>query len=304
MDDQFTYLLNGLLTRHFGLGRIARFRQVARGRQAATYELLTAQQNEYLVYLYPPTFTADHLAFMASAVNRLDEARFSVMPFMKAKTGETVVPGPQQTHLLVGLNPIGAPLPADQWTAHQRADLGLRLAWLHRALREELPAAESAESLADELEDSRALPPDRLPRNHPAIPAGHLDSLAADLADHHHDTLAYIHGDLAPDSLLLDADAQLRFFLDWGLLRPGTPAEDLFWIFAHFCRADPAVMRPVLEAYTSLEPLSPVAMRIGVTRALARRIIEARAGRTALRPALDLLDQRTALVAALEEARP
>jgi Ser/Thr protein kinase RdoA (MazF antagonist) len=302
MDDQFTYLLNGLLTRHFGLGRIARFRQVSRGRQAATYELLTAQQNEYLVYLYPPTFAADHLAFVASAVNRLDEARFSVMPFMKTKTGEAVVAGPQQTHLMVGLNPIGAPLPAEQWSEHQRSDLGLRLAWLHRALREELPHAATGETLADELEDSLALPAERLPRNQPAIPAAELEALAAELAEHKDDGVAYVHGDLAPDAVLLDDDRQLRGVLDWGLLRPGTPAEDLFWVFTTFCGTDPAAMRPILEAYLSLEKLAAGAMKVGVARALARRIIEARAGRTALRPALELLPRRGTIADALEKA--
>ena len=56
MDAQQTYLLNGLLTRNFGLGRIVRFREVERGRQASTFELFTAQENEYLVYLYPAGF--------------------------------------------------------------------------------------------------------------------------------------------------------------------------------------------------------------------------------------------------------
>ena len=53
MDDQQTYLLNGLLARQFDLGRIVRFRQVVRGRQAVTYELLTAEQHDAQVELLP-----------------------------------------------------------------------------------------------------------------------------------------------------------------------------------------------------------------------------------------------------------
>ena len=303
MDDQFTYLLNGLITRDFGLGRIARFRQVSRGRQAATYEILTAQQNEYLVYLYPPTFASEHLAFVASAVNRLDESRFSVMPFLKSKSGELVISGPQQTHLMVGLNPIGAPLPAERWNAHKRSELGLRLAWLHKALREELPETAGDSMLVDELIASLAIPPDRLPRNAPTLETGVLENLAAELAAQPPNRLTYVHGDLSPESVLLDGDDQLRFVLDWGLLRPGTPTEDLVWVFINWCRGDVDTMREILEAYCELETVSSAAIKTAVTRAAARRIIEARAGRTAMRPALELLENRAEVLAGLEKAR-
>ena len=305
MDDQYAYLLSGLLTRHFGLGRIARFRQVERGRQASTFEVLTAQQNEYLVHLYPASYPKERLAFMAGAINRLDENRFSLMPFLKTKKdqGETfVVAGPQNTHLLVGLNPAGSPRPAQEWTDHQRAELGLRLAWLHRLLREELPAPQS--SLRAQLEDSLALPPDRLPRNLPAVPAAHLAALVAalDTADPE-SPLGYVHGDLHPDTILLDEDLQLRYLLDWALLAPGNPGEDLAAVFLHWCNADPALMRPIIEAYFALERPAPGSLRAALPQYLARRVIEARAARTPLAPFLPHLARVSELAALLESAQ-
>ena len=88
MDDQQTYLLNGLLSRNFGLGRIVRFRQVARGRQAETFEVLTQGQHEYVVYLYPAGFGQERLNFSARAMNLLDKQRFSLVPMLPVKSGE------------------------------------------------------------------------------------------------------------------------------------------------------------------------------------------------------------------------
>src|SRR4051812_441582 len=99
MDDQQAYLLNGLISRHFDLGRVVRFREVPRGRQAATIELLSAQGAEYLVQLFPPAFEAGSLDQMAEKVNRLDKERFSVVPFVRRKGAqgdlEFVAEGPQ-----------------------------------------------------------------------------------------------------------------------------------------------------------------------------------------------------------------
>ena len=86
MDDQQTYLLNGLLTRNFDLGRISRFRKVTRGRQAETFEVLTSEHHEYVVHLYPPEFTAKQLNFAAQTMNTLDENRFSVVLFLHNKS--------------------------------------------------------------------------------------------------------------------------------------------------------------------------------------------------------------------------
>jgi Ser/Thr protein kinase RdoA (MazF antagonist) len=295
MDDNFTYMLSGLLNRHFALGRVARFRQVTRGRQSATYELLTAQQNEYLIYLYPPTFDAERLSFMAAAVNRLDERRFSVMPFLKAQSGLLVVPGPQGTQMMVGGNPAGAPRSPADWTELQWTELGQRLAWMHRTLREELPAAEDNEGLADELEDSLAIPAEKLPRNLPAVDEGRLRELIARLASQNGDLVGYVHGDISVDSLLVDADQQLRFILDWGLMRPGVPMEDLFWVYGGICAEKAEAFALVAEGYTALEKINAGDVETGVTRALARRIVEARAGRAPMKSAVELLGRRQAI---------
>ena len=114
MDDQQTYLLNGLVTRQYGVGRIVRFRQVERGRQAATYELLTSRRNEYMVYLYPAAFTPEQLEFTARTINTLDENRFSVVPMLKRSPdadSEFVGEGPQGTRMLVSIGTAGSPLP-------------------------------------------------------------------------------------------------------------------------------------------------------------------------------------------------
>lgn len=303
MDDNFTYLLSGLLNRHFALGRVARFRQVTRGRQAATYEVLTAQQNEYLIYLYPPTFSTERLTFMASAVNRLDETRFSVMPFLRARTGILVVPGPQGTQMMVGGNPAGSTRLAEEWTEHQLSELGLRMAWMHKAMREELPQAGEEEDLADALEDALALPAEKLPKNQPALDPEAVARLVIALESAATGgAVAYVHGDISVDSMLVDDDQQLRCILDWGLIGPGTPAEDLFWVFCHVCAENVDAFARVAEGYGSLEKVGDAAIDQGVTRAFARRIVEARAGRTMMRKLPERLARREALSEAMRRA--
>ena len=152
MDDQQTYLLNGLFARQFDLGRIVRFRQVTRGRQAATFELLTAQQNEYLVYLYPAAYSAEQLDFMAGAVNSLDDNRFTVVPWVKGKSGSFVGEGLQNGRLMVSLGVAGSALATEQYTEHDVSQVGLRLAWMHRLLREQVAAPAEKVSLAVRLE--------------------------------------------------------------------------------------------------------------------------------------------------------
>lgn len=277
MDDQTSYMLSGLLTREFKLGRIARFRDVGRGRQALTYAVLTAQQNEYLVYLYPPSYDVAQLAFSAAAVNRLDEARFTVMPFLKTADGRTVIAGPQNTRMLVGLNPIGAKRPAGEWSDHERSELGLRLAWLHKALREELPPLDEPSDYATHLraaiEDAPA------PAGSSAAEAADATVLEAVLQTVTGAAAGYAHGGLHPDAVLMNDDRQLQCFIDWGLLHAGIPAEDLFWIFIRWCHQDRRQMKPVLEAYASLEPMPPEALRAGVAAAAAQQVIQARHGR-------------------------
>ena len=115
MDDQQTYLLNGLLSRQFGLGRIVRFRPVERGRQAQAFELFTAQEREYLAQLYPGSFPAQHLDLVARTVNTMDENRFSVVPFIRSKGNTFASEGPQNSRLMVSLCRRARHWP--QWTS-------------------------------------------------------------------------------------------------------------------------------------------------------------------------------------------
>jgi Ser/Thr protein kinase RdoA (MazF antagonist) len=177
MDDQQTYLLNGLLARNFGLGRIVRFRQVPRGRQAQTFEVLTQQQHEYTVYLYPPAYPSERLNFAARTINMLDRSRFSVVPMLPAQQGAEVftAEGPQGATMLVSLTTTGSAMAPEQYTEHDISQVGLRLGWLHRLLKEQLPApageAALAERLSEELDD---LTPDAL-RYLPSLPQGSRD---------------------------------------------------------------------------------------------------------------------------------
>ncbi|HVT80901.1 MAG TPA: hypothetical protein VHM90_09610, partial [Phycisphaerae bacterium] len=153
MDDNQTYLLNGLITRHFGVGRIVRFRQVERGRQAESFELFTAQEKEYLVQLYPPAFAAEHLEFVARAVNALDANRFSVVPFLASRARTFVTEGPQGRHMLLALAPAGSPLVPLEYTEHEISQVGLRLAWMHRLLMEQVQPPADVPSIADRFYD-------------------------------------------------------------------------------------------------------------------------------------------------------
>jgi len=242
VDDQQTYLLNGLIARHFGLGRIVRFRPVERGRQAEAFELFTAGEKEYLVMLYPPAFHEDQLDFAAGAVNALDRHRFSVMPFVASKNVVFVAEGPQNRHMVVGLAPAGSAIRPADYTEHDISQVGLRLAWMHRLLKEQLPPPREPVPLGRR------------------IPAGDgpLEQLRGLL------TLptaqGWVHGDIQPAALLHDADHQLRAITDWGLLHWGCPLEDLvdaFITLATDARGAFAQRRgaALLEAYDSLVPI-------------------------------------------------
>jgi Ser/Thr protein kinase RdoA (MazF antagonist) len=290
MDDQQTYLLNGLLTRQFGLGRIVRFRAVARGRQAQTFEILTQQQHEYTVYLYPPAFAASQLDFAARTINMLDANRFSVVPMLAAQGGggaeeSFTAEGPQGATMLVSLTTTGSAVAPEQYTDHDISQLGLRLAWLHRLLREHVPAPVGEgtlrERLAEELDD---LTPDAL-RYLPSLPPGARDKLLGVLEQG--TPQGWVHGDIQGAALLLDADHQLRTLVDFGLLHDGSPLEDVVDAALHFCvdgagAVAPARARSLLEAYDSLLPLKDVAWTPVVASWLGQRLIDAARARRAL----------------------
>jgi Ser/Thr protein kinase RdoA (MazF antagonist) len=285
MDDQQTYLLNGLLGRHFGLGRIVRFRQVQRGRQAEAFELFTAQEKEYLVQLFPPAYAADQLEFNATAVNALDAHRFSVVPFLPGKAGRFVAEGPQGSHMLVSLAPAGSILPAGLYTDHDISQIGLRLGWMHRLLKEQVadpPADPEAAPLADQVREVCATPSAGGP---PRVPAPLLELLLSLLRLPA--SQGWVHGDIQPPALLVDADRQLRTVMDWGLLHQGAPQEDLIDAFLSFCTtADGGLAadrgRTLLESYHTLVPIARIPWTPVVASWCARRLLDAHAGRRPL----------------------
>ncbi len=275
MDNQQTYLLNGLLTRHFGLGRIVRFRQVERGRQASTFELFTAQENEYLVYLYPAAYTVEQLNFVANTVNRLDLHRFSVVPFVKAKVGAFAAEGPQNSHMLVSIAPAGSVLAPASYSDHDVSQIGLRLAWMHRLLKEQLPDLPQQASLAERVREAcGAVPPDAA---RPPIALNQLSPLLALLSLP--TAQGWVHGDIQGSALLVDNDHQLRTVTDWGLLHAGSPLEDLVDAFLSLCtNADgellPVRGRALLEAYHSLLPIQRIPWMPVVASWCAQRILD------------------------------
>jgi hypothetical protein len=192
VDDQQTYLLNGLIARSFGIGRIVRFRPVRRGRQAECYELFTAEEKEYLVHLFAPAYDEDQLDFVAGAVNTLDQHRFSVMPFLPSRNVVFVAEGPQNSRMVLSLAPAGSAMTPRQYTEHDISQVGLRLAWMHRLLQEQLPRPAKDVPLAKRIRASEG----------PLEPLRGLLSLPT--------CKGWVHGDIQPAALLHDADHQLR----------------------------------------------------------------------------------------------
>jgi len=291
MDDQQTYLLNGLIARNFGLGRIVRFRAVGRGRQAETFEILTQQQHEYTVWLYPPAYAGEDLDFVARTINVLDRERFSVVPMVGVKgegQGEEqrfVAEGPQGATMMVSLTTTGSAWGAGQYSVHDVSQVGLRLAWLHRLLKEQVkrPVGEGslAVRLGEELDD---LGPEAM-RFLPSLPAGARENLMGLLGVRRPE--GWVHGDMQPGALLLDGDHQIRTVVDFGLLHWGCPLEDLVDGILGFCLdagggLDRVKGRSLLEAYDSLLPLKRQAWTPVVAGWLGQRLLDAARGRRGL----------------------
>jgi aminoglycoside phosphotransferase (APT) family kinase protein len=261
VDDQQTYLLNGLIARNFGIGRIVRFRPVQRGRQAECFELFTAEEREYLVQLFAPAYGEDQLDFAAGAVNTLDRHCFSVMPYIASKNVVFVAEGPQNSHMVLSLAPAGSAMNAAQFSDHDISQVGLRLAWMHRLLLEQLPRP------GDFFPLTRRLP----------TADGPLEQL--------HGLLAlptrqgWVHGDLQPAALLHDVDHQLRAVTDWGLLHWGCPLEDVVDAFIALATdAKGAFDRrrgvALLEAYDSLVSIKRTPWTPVVASWCAQRLID------------------------------
>ncbi len=288
MDDQNTYLLNGLLTRGFALGRIVRFREMARGRQAATYEVMTAQQNEYVVYLYPPTHEVGRLEAMATALGRFVENRFTVASMVRAKGGEFVAEGPQGTRMMVSEVVNGSAVPAEQMREHDVSQVGLRLAWMHRLLAEQLLRVKEDENggLVEQLEGAleRRLADAPVPVL-PSFPAAHVSRLRELLLLPSME--GWVHGEITAAALLHDADRQLRTVTDWALLHWGNPLEDVVDAFLSLCSngkggVDEGQARALLESYDSLRTVRRTPWTPAVGRWLAQRMIDASYGRRPL----------------------
>jgi hypothetical protein len=261
MDDQQTYLLNGLLARHFNLGRIIRFRPVQRGREAHAFELFTAQEKQYLVQIFPPAYPEQQLNFAADTVNRLDQHRFSVMPFLLSKSDAFCAEGPQGSHMLVSLAPAGSALEPDQYTLHDISQLGLRLAWLHRLLGEQLVPPPKVTTDLDRLQERQI-----------AIPTIFPGLLGLPCQE------GWAHGDIQLSALLHDGDHQLRAMMDWGLLHWGCPLTDLIDAFIEIAFAsrtagDRARGVSLLEAYDSLSSIRRTAWTPVVARWCVRRLV-------------------------------
>jgi Ser/Thr protein kinase RdoA (MazF antagonist) len=287
MDDQQTYLLNGLLTRQFDIGRIVRFRQTPRGRQAVTYEFLTAEQHEYLVHLYPPAFDAERLAFVGTMLRTLDENRFTVMPWLPTKSGDFLAEGLQGTHLVLSLSPTGTVLPAAQYTTHDISQVGLRLAWMHRLLREQIPTPSGHVPLSVRLAELLAHPTAESARAIPSLPPQIREMLTSIVGIPLPYEGGWVHGQMQADALLHDADHQLRTVTDWGLLHVGSPLEDLVDAFLSLCVGTDGTSLPrrylaLREAYESLIPLKDVAWTPVVGAWCAQRLLDAAGGRRAL----------------------
>lgn len=289
MDDRFAYILNNLWSRHYDLGRIIRFRRVTRGRQAEAYEILTAEQNEFLVYLYPPTFDAAQFAELAQRLQVLNQERFPVVPMLPSRTGHWSVDGPQNAHMVVTLNTPGQYLLPDQWLAHHISQLGLRLAWLHRLMMEKIPLQLEA-SLFSQLNTALEHPRNpqfvvTLSSSLASFPRA-LHSLKERLEDLPPPN-GYVHGDMQPAAVLLDEEHQIRSFVDWGLLHEGNPHEDIIDAFVHWCISADGVVdtergRVFIEAYRSMSPYSGQPWPDAITSWLARRLIDAAYGRRSL----------------------
>lgn len=288
MDDRYAYVLNTLWTKHFDLGRVVRFRHVTRGRQAEVFEILTAEQQEYAAYLFPATFDAGQLTQLARTMTLLGQQRFPVSAMLPSRTGQWMVAGPQGASMMVSESPVGQYLLPDQWSEQDISQLGLRLGWMHRLLTEHvpLPRNPSPPGVMPELAAALAAPAESLPGKLPKLDSRHVEQLTRRLREEPA-PVAWVHGDMQPAAVLLDHDHQIRSVVDWGLMHPGEPMEDVVDAFVHWCVAadgqvDAARGRILLESYRSLRQGQMAAWGRTVDLWCARRIIDAQAGRRVL----------------------
>ncbi|HMD53183.1 MAG TPA: phosphotransferase [Phycisphaerae bacterium] len=260
MDDRKAYMLNGLLERHFDLGRVVRFRQVQRGLQAECFELLTPGSHELLLYLFPAAFNAGALNAAITLMDKVSVAGFPVpRPLATLSPQNTfVASGPQGTHLVLTMTPQGQPLALREWGIHDLSHLGLRLAWMHRLLADHGLVA--AVSPAEMLRHAIREPSPRGERCRQALKMDHLEKFVELLEQTVPVVRGWRHGGLSPESILLDSDRQISAILDWGLTSVGLPQEDMVDVFVLWCiENDGQVKMPeahsLFQAYLSLNPV-------------------------------------------------
>ncbi len=290
MDDRAAYLLNGLWARHYDLGRVVRFRQVQRGRQAACYELLTSEQQEYLVYLYPATFDMANFDAVASAIMLLHRERFPAAQVIPAKDKQPAVIGPQGSVMMITENVFGQYLLPDEWSLHDLSQLGLRLGWLHRLMHDHFAPPEKKTNIATALAQALGSDPAFVRRKLPVLDLTHLEKLQGAVAEQ--SPAGWAHGDFQPAAVMMDDDRQIRAITDMALLHFGDPLEDLLDAFVHWCVGTDGIVaeargRSLLESYRSLRPASEnlVTERPWahvIQRWCAQRLVDAAAGRRIL----------------------
>jgi Ser/Thr protein kinase RdoA (MazF antagonist) len=288
MDDHKAYMLNGLLERHFDLGRIVRFRQVHRGRQAECFELLTAGNHELLLELFPSTFDKNSLD---AAVALMDQVSLAGFPapranISRASQNNFVVTGPQGTHMVLSSAPQGQPISKLAWTHQDLCQLGLRLAWMHRLMAETSPPA-APMPLGDHLRRAVLEPAPRGKRYLHALNAGHLEKLAQMLEQNVPSPSRWRHGGLSPESLLLDSERQISAILDWGQASAGLPEEDLVDVFVLWCVDDDGQVRTpqaqsLFQSYLSLNSGDTSIWHQAVLNWCAHHVLAALSGRSAL----------------------
>ncbi len=290
MDDRTAYLLNGLVERHYDIGRVLRFRKIKRGRQAECFELLTAGQQEFLLLLFPAAFDADQLQHTGDLTARLGAAGFPVPRTIHASSALTgwLAAGPQGSHMMLSTQPQGQPLEAGAWSTQNLSHLGLRLAWLHKLLSQQPPAAPvTSKELARKLQSLLQNPAPGWEGVKSALKADQIQQLIGQLADISVECTHCWHGALTPDAILLDADHQIMSILDWGYCQVGLAYEDVVDVFLNWCvDSDGQIRSPeaqiFLQAYFSLQNTNGPSWHSAVVLWTGHRLIAALSGRAGL----------------------
>ncbi len=260
MDDRTAYLLNGLVERHYDIGRVLRFRKITRGRQAECFEILTVGQREFLLLLFPATFNTAVLQSSGALTARLGEVGFPVAKAIHASSPEAqwVVAGPQGSHLMISTQPPGQVLAGTDWSLQDFSHLGLRLAWLHRLFSQERPAKMvTAHELVQRLQACLTHPAPGYEVVKRALKAEQIKKLMQQLSDISLECTDYRHGALTPDAVLMDTEHQIVSVLDWGCCQVGLANEDVVDVFLNWCVDNDGQIRSpeaqaFLQAYFSM----------------------------------------------------